>query len=128
MEHRIQRLTRLHNEKLLSDEEFNAAKNADIGATTRTGPGAGIQRKYGFYLHVFKSAPAVIYQVRQIRKYFGDAPIYIMSDGGDSFHGLCQEYKCISKVCPPANDRWHPWPFFRRMYDAAVSIESLSSR
>ena len=21
---------------------------------------------------------------------------------------------CTFKMCPPANDRWHPWPFFRR--------------
>lgn len=21
----------------------------------------------------------------------------------------------------PRNDRWHPWPFFRRLYDAALS-------
>eukprot|EP00041_Stephanoeca_diplocostata_P017710 m.362948 g.362948 ORF g.362948 m.362948 type:complete len:226 (-) comp20794_c0_seq4:910-1587(-) len=123
--HRIQRLTRLHNEKLLSDDEFNAARNVDIGATQASSAANDRkQQKYGFYLHVFKSAPAVIYQVRQIRKYFGDAPIYIMSDGGDSFHGLCQEYKCKSKVCPPANDRWHPWPFFRRMYDAALALNT----
>ncbi len=27
-------------------------------------------------------------------------------------------------VASPRNDRWHPWPFFRRLYDAAVSLDT----
>jgi hypothetical protein len=25
-------------------------------------------------------------------------------------------------ACPPANDRWNPWPFLRRMWDAAMAL------
>ena len=73
--------------------------------------------KYGFYMHVFNSPPAVASQVDQIQKFFPGSPIYIMSDGGMQFDGLCKEKGCTFQLCPPANDRWHPWPFFRRFYD-----------
>uniref|UniRef100_A0A7S2IW21 Uncharacterized protein n=1 Tax=Zooxanthella nutricula TaxID=1333877 RepID=A0A7S2IW21_9DINO len=45
-----------------------------------------------------------------------------MSDGGADFTGLCKFENCTFQLCPPANDRWHPWPFFRRFYDAARSL------
>ncbi|CAE8719928.1 unnamed protein product [Polarella glacialis] len=79
---------------------------------------------YGFYLHVFEDAAAVIYQVRQIKKFFPESPVYMMSDGGMDFGELCKREGCTFKLCPPANDRWHPWPFFRRIYDAALSLNT----
>ena len=27
-------------------------------------------------------------------------------------------------LCPPANDRWHPWPFLRRLYDATLVLNT----
>ena len=27
-------------------------------------------------------------------------------------------------LCPPANDRWNPWPFLRRFWDAAVALKT----
>jgi len=78
--------------------------------------------KYGFYLHVYADPPAVIYQVRSLKKHFPQSPIYVMSDGGHDYSPLCEKEGCIFRLCPPANDRWHPWPFFRRLYDAAVSM------
>lgn len=79
---------------------------------------------YGFYLHVFGDAAAVIHQVRQVKKHFPESPIYVMSDGGMDFTELCREEGCQFKLCPPANDRWHPWPFFRRIYDAAIALNA----
>eukprot|EP00931_Biecheleriopsis_adriatica_P078898 TRINITY_DN52314_c0_g1_i1.p1 TRINITY_DN52314_c0_g1~~TRINITY_DN52314_c0_g1_i1.p1 ORF type:complete len:359 (-),score=57.42 TRINITY_DN52314_c0_g1_i1:30-1106(-) len=96
---------------------------AFVGQASKTHP----QRrphKYGFYMHVYNEDAAIIYQVRQLKKFFPDSPIYIMSDGGADYSALCKELGCTSDICPPANDRWHPWPFFRRMYDAAVSLNS----
>eukprot|EP00037_Helgoeca_nana_P014074 m.130683 g.130683 ORF g.130683 m.130683 type:complete len:434 (+) comp22374_c0_seq2:345-1646(+) len=78
--------------------------------------------RFGFYLHVYQQPAAVIFQVRRIRDLFPDSPIYIMSDGGHDFSGLCQKYKCMFAACPPANDRWNPWPFLRRMWDAAMAL------
>lgn len=78
--------------------------------------------EYGFYLHVYADPAAVIYQVRQVKKFFLDSPIYVMSDGGLDFTTLCKEEGCTFVLCPPANDRWHPWPFFRRLWDAANSL------
>eukprot|EP00040_Diaphanoeca_grandis_P021768 m.116250 g.116250 ORF g.116250 m.116250 type:complete len:437 (+) comp28489_c0_seq1:160-1470(+) len=80
--------------------------------------------KYGFYIHVFKHPAAVIHQVEQLNRYFPDSPVYIMSDGGMRFDGLCQKYKCTFQYCPPANDRWHPWPFMHRIRDAAVEMNT----
>jgi len=80
--------------------------------------------KYGFYLHVYADPAAVIFQVRQLRKHFPTSPIYVMSDGGMDFSPLCEQQGCTFKLCPPANDRWHPWPFFRRLYDAAESLNT----
>jgi hypothetical protein len=80
-------------------------------------------QKYGFYLHVYNQAAAVMYQVKQIKQYFPGSPIYVMSDGGDRFDGLCQKEGCTFKLCPPANDRWHPWPFLNRFYEAAVALK-----
>jgi len=80
--------------------------------------------KYGFYIHCYAHPAAVLYQVRQIKKYFPGSPIYLMSDGGMDFGRLCKKEGCQSVLCPPANDRWHPWPFFRRFYDAALALDA----
>lgn len=80
--------------------------------------------KYGFYLHVYNTPPAVIHQVRQIKRFFPDSPIYVMSDGGASFDGLCEQENCKFVLCPPANDRWHPVPFIRRLYDGALWLKT----
>jgi len=77
---------------------------------------------YGFYMHVFGSPAAVIFQVRQVKKFFPRSPIYVMSDGGMDFGPFCEAEGCQFTLCPPANDRWHPWPFLRRIYDAAVAL------
>lgn len=79
---------------------------------------------YGFYLHVYGDPAAVIYQVREVKKFFPMSPIYVMSDGGLDFSALCAKEGCTFVLCPPANDRWHPWPFFRRLFDAAVSLNT----
>ena len=39
-------------------------------------------------------------------------------DGGMDFSSFCKQNGCIFALCPPANDLWHPWPFFQRLYDA----------
>ncbi|CAK9066857.1 Peptidyl-prolyl cis-trans isomerase A [Durusdinium trenchii] len=95
-------------------------------STTGTGlaPSSAPGSIYGFYLHVFQSPAAVIYQVRKLKEVFPGSPIHIMSDGGADFGPLCQQEGCTFSMCPPANDRWHPWPFFRRLYDAAVSLKT----
>ncbi|CAE8634558.1 unnamed protein product, partial [Polarella glacialis] len=80
--------------------------------------------KYGFYMHVFHHPAAVIYQVRQVKVFFPGSPIYIMTDGGTDFSPLCKLEGCTFVSCPPSNDRWHPWPFFRRLYDAALSLKT----
>jgi len=80
--------------------------------------------KYGFYIHCFEHPAAVLYQVRKIKEYFPGSPIYLMSDGGMDFTRLCKKEGCQFVLCPPANDRWHPWPFFRRFYDAAVALNA----
>lgn len=38
------------------------------------------------------------------------------------FGPLCEQQGCSFVLCPPANDRWHPWPFFRRLVEAAESL------
>mmetsp|Transcript_15241 Transcript_15241/g.37876 ORF Transcript_15241/g.37876 Transcript_15241/m.37876 type:complete len:320 (-) Transcript_15241:326-1285(-) len=60
-----------------------------------------------------------------------------MSDGGQQYDGLCDELNskavetssarkfCFAATCPPVEDRWHPWPFFRRFYDAAMTLSSV---
>lgn len=101
-------------------EPTRPGKESAVGGVS---PHSDRPAKYGFYLHVYKPAAAVLYQVKQIKKFFPGAPIYIMSDGGDRFDGLCQKEGCTFKLCPPANDRWHPWPFFNRFYHAAVALK-----
>eukprot|EP00037_Helgoeca_nana_P017264 m.163498 g.163498 ORF g.163498 m.163498 type:complete len:404 (+) comp23911_c1_seq3:255-1466(+) len=99
--------------------------SASITATTSLGQRQPAKmQKYGFYLHVYNQAAAVMYQVKQIKQYFPGSPIYVMSDGGDRFDGLCQKEGCTFKLCPPANDRWHPWPFLNRFYEAAVALNA----
>ena len=45
-------------------------------------------------------------------------------DGGMDFTPLCKQQGCTFVLCPPANDRWHPWPFFKRLVDAAQSLKT----
>ena len=40
------------------------------------------------------------------------------------FTPLCKQQGCTFVLCPPANDRWHPWPFFKRFVDAAESLKT----
>jgi hypothetical protein len=35
---------------------------------------------------------------------------------------MCNELKCDFVHCPPANDRWHPWPFLHRLRSAALEM------
>eukprot|EP00435_Cladocopium_sp_Y103_P031330 s3229_g7.t3 len=104
------------------------AVNAVNTTTTTAAPAAEVsgsgRKLYGFYLHVFHSPAAVFYQVRKLKEVFPGSPIYVMSDGGADFSPFCEQEGCTFKMCPPANDRWHPWPFFRRLYDAAVSLNT----
>eukprot|EP00039_Didymoeca_costata_P024270 m.9828 g.9828 ORF g.9828 m.9828 type:complete len:414 (-) comp4142_c0_seq1:732-1973(-) len=78
--------------------------------------------RFGFYIHVYNDPVAVTYMVQRLSIVFPTCPVYIMSDGGLDFTDLCVEFNCTFKLCPPANDRWHPWPFLRRMWDAAVHL------
>jgi len=93
-------------------------------ATPSLGSQTNPRPKYGFYLHVYQPTAAVVYQVKQIKRFFAGAPIYIMSDGGARFDGLCAKEGCTFKLCPPSNDRWHPWPFFKRFHDAALALDA----
>eukprot|EP00039_Didymoeca_costata_P024361 m.10082 g.10082 ORF g.10082 m.10082 type:complete len:402 (+) comp4198_c0_seq1:206-1411(+) len=79
---------------------------------------------FGFYLHVFKNPHAVVYMVDRLYRIFPDSPVYIMSDGGLDYTPLCERYGCTFKLCPPANDRWHPWPFMHRLWEAAVHLKT----
>lgn len=100
------------------------ASDAGPAATEVTGTVPEQSIKYGFYLHVHNFPAAVIDQVRQLQRHFLGSPIYVMSDGGMDFEELCKREGCTFALCPPANDRWHPWPFFRRLYDAAVALNT----
>eukprot|EP00040_Diaphanoeca_grandis_P007139 m.39863 g.39863 ORF g.39863 m.39863 type:complete len:448 (+) comp18313_c0_seq1:92-1435(+) len=113
--------------QVLMPSKISAKNEPGVGSE---GSEAHIQKnnvrsaKYGFYMHVYSQPAAVIHQVKQIEKYFPDSPIYIMSDGGYSFDGLCEVHKCKFKLCPPANDRWHPWPFLHRLRNAAMEMNA----
>jgi len=75
---------------------------------------------YGFYLHVFYEAAAVVHQLRDVRKFYPEAPVYIMSDGGANFTGICKLVKnCKFAWRAPANDRWNPKPFLDRFREGA---------
>lgn len=107
---------KLHPRYAVNEVDTTPAAAAEV-------PGSG-RKLYGFYLHVFHSPAAVFYQVRKLKEVFPGSPIYVMSDGGADFSPFCEQEGCTFKMCPPANDRWHPWPFFRRLYDAAVSLNT----
>eukprot|EP00039_Didymoeca_costata_P030082 m.27824 g.27824 ORF g.27824 m.27824 type:complete len:377 (+) comp7940_c0_seq1:124-1254(+) len=89
-----------------------------------TGNNGGQKPVFGFYIHSFQEKAAILYQLRQLKKFFPDSPVHITSDGGISYAGLCKEYGCTTVTCPPANDRWHPWPFLARMRAAAEALDS----
>eukprot|EP00040_Diaphanoeca_grandis_P043904 m.10678 g.10678 ORF g.10678 m.10678 type:complete len:420 (+) comp8437_c0_seq1:256-1515(+) len=79
---------------------------------------------FGFYIHTYNDPAAVVHMVDRLNTTFPNSPIYIMSDGGTDFTNLCELYACTFRLCPPANDRWNPWPFLRRMWDAAVVLKT----
>ena len=44
-------------------------------------------------------------------------------------HGTMSYFKhALVRSAILRNDRWHPWPFFRRLFDAAVSTLALLLR
>jgi hypothetical protein len=74
----------------------------------------------GFSLHTFDHAEACVQLLRKVRDFYPTEPVYIMSDGGMNFTGLCAEIgNCNFQWRPPANDRWNPQPFFNRIREAA---------
>ena len=56
-------------------------------------------RDVGFYLHVYQQPAAVIHQVERIASVFPGSAVYIMSDGGHDFTGLCAMFNCTFKMC-----------------------------
>lgn len=97
---------------LESESEFRVRPSFPMSATER---GA-----YGFYLHTFGQPKACIMQLRSIRNLYPAAPVYVMSDGGMNFTGICQEIgNCEFRWKPAANDRWNPKPFLARFKEAA---------
>eukprot|EP00039_Didymoeca_costata_P031207 m.33667 g.33667 ORF g.33667 m.33667 type:complete len:412 (+) comp8584_c0_seq1:91-1326(+) len=79
---------------------------------------------FGFYIHAFADVAATAYSVKRLNEVFPDSPVYVISDGGYDFSPMCKIYKCIFRLCPPANDRWHPLPFVRRFWDAAIALKT----
>jgi hypothetical protein len=80
---------------------------------------------YGFYLHTFGQAFANVHLLRDVRHTYPEAPVYIMSDGGMDFSGICEEIgNCKFQWKPPANDRWNPVPFFNRFREAARWLQT----
>jgi len=76
--------------------------------------------KYGFYFHTFNQPVAGVQLLRQLRSVYPDEPVYVSSDGGMNFSGICAEIgHCHFQWLPPANDRYNPYPFFNRFRDAA---------
>lgn len=83
------------------------------------------KKKYGFYLHTFGEGDACIHLLQEVRRVYPGEPIYIMSDGGMNFSGLCNELgNCKFAWKPPANDRWNPYPFFHRFQEAALWLKT----
>jgi len=81
--------------------------------------------KYGFYLHTYDKPEACINLLRKVRQFYPKEPVYIMSDGGMNFSGLCNSIgNCNFQWRPPANDRWNPLPFFNRIREAATWLNT----
>ncbi|CAK9012874.1 unnamed protein product [Durusdinium trenchii] len=96
---------------------------APLVAPNAPGPPLSTER-VGFYLRVGEQAGVAIQQVKEVRKVYPKARIFVLSDGGVDLSGFCKKLKCSFVLCPPANDAWHPWPFFRRLYDAALALNT----
>jgi len=86
---------------------------------------AKYKSKYGFYLHTHGEPEACIHLLREVRRVYPREPVYVMSDGGMNFSGLCREIgRCEFSWKPAANDRWNPMPFFLRFQEAARRLNS----
>jgi len=79
--------------------------------------------KFGFYVHAFGQPHAQLVQLEALRKFYPDAPIYVMSDGGLDFTKACEKYKCDFVLREPQNDRWNPTPFLFRFREAAKVMD-----
>eukprot|EP00040_Diaphanoeca_grandis_P011508 m.59030 g.59030 ORF g.59030 m.59030 type:complete len:497 (-) comp22644_c0_seq2:43-1533(-) len=111
-----------HDVRNTGDVEINASLTTEPQEVLHYQPEAGT---LGFYIHVYDQPAAVIHITQEIKRLYKDAPIYIMSDGGLGFNGLCAEIgNCTFKMCPAANDRWHPWPFLHRIRQAAIALNT----
>lgn len=51
--------------------------------------------KIGAYYQCFKNKPATDYVLAGFRHFYPDAPIILVSDGGDDFSDLAQKYNCL---------------------------------
>eukprot|EP00928_Gymnodinium_smaydae_P016459 TRINITY_DN1617_c1_g1_i1.p1 TRINITY_DN1617_c1_g1~~TRINITY_DN1617_c1_g1_i1.p1 ORF type:complete len:607 (-),score=164.45 TRINITY_DN1617_c1_g1_i1:41-1594(-) len=84
---------------------------------------------YGFYLHVFFEAAAVVHQLKQVRKFYPEAPVYVMSDGGANFSGICEKIgNCKFAWRSPAHDCWNPKPFLDRFREGAEWLNSRKAQ
>jgi len=48
----------------------------------------------GFYLQVFKNSPAPEFTLKNLRKFYPDNKVYLVSDCGDDFSELAKKYNC----------------------------------
>jgi hypothetical protein len=80
---------------------------------------------WGFYIHMVGEKVAVTHQLRQVRKFYPEAPVYIMSDGGVNVSGICSNVgNCKFAWRAGAHDCWNPKPFLDRFREAALWLQS----
>ena len=51
--------------------------------------------KLGFFYSCYKEKKAINNSIKELRKYYPDSPIYLVSDGGADYSYLTKQYKNI---------------------------------
>merc|ERR550532_1814747 len=80
---------------------------------------------FGFYFPIFDLVSGVLRVVSQVRTFYPEAPILLLSDGGNlDFTGVCKlpKYSCKFQWVQAENSRWNPHSWFRRMRDATKTL------
>ncbi|CAJ1425193.1 unnamed protein product [Effrenium voratum] len=84
-----------------------------------------VKQRFGFYFPVHDQIEGVVEVLKSARRFYPEAPIYVLQDGGSmDFGPLCRmaRFNCTFQRASGENSRWNPHSWFARMRAATLAL------
>jgi hypothetical protein len=106
---------------LRSGQRFH---DLDVEIPPKENAPVSIPTSYGFYMSIYTETTPIVHQLRRVRELYPEAPVYIVSDGGANYTGMCESIgNCKFAWRSPGHACWNPKPFLDRFHAAALWMQ-----